>query len=92
MCSSDLVGEEFRLRLGEDELQSLITPVFKSPSRRHRETVTVSFAQVVRVRVTVAHEVVEPCDRSAVLIRERHRGRGRATGARTVSGHVQNGN
>jgi hypothetical protein len=41
------------------------------------------------VGITLAHEVVEPCDGTAVLIREGHRCRCCATGARTVTGHVK---
>lgn len=86
----ETVSEESVARVGEDELQRLVPTVFESPSGGHGETFAMALAQVVRMRIALTHEVVEPRNGTAVLVREGHRCRCCATGARTVTGHVKN--
>ena len=87
--AAETLAEETVGRLGKHELKCLMAAVLETPTRWHRKPLAMAFTQVVGVRVSLASEVVEPRDRTAVLVGEGHRSRCSATGARAVTCHVK---
>ena len=72
---------------GQHHAEAVAT-VFQTPTARRCESLTVTLAEIVRMRIGRIGEVVDPHGRSRVLVRQRHRRRVVATGTRTATAHV----
>jgi hypothetical protein len=59
--ASEAIAEELSRCVGEDKLQWLVPPIFETPTRWHCEPLAMALAQVVRMGVALANEIVEPC-------------------------------
>ena len=70
-----------------DQAETIAT-IFHSPSARNRKPPTVLFAQVVRMRVTILREIINPDQCTTVLIGQRHRRIFFAHRTGTLTSHV----
>lgn len=71
---------------GEHELAAR-TPIFQTPTVRHRQTGAVAMAQIVRVRIAFGGEVVEPYRGARVLVGEGNEGWFGTSRPRTLALH-----
>jgi hypothetical protein len=73
-----------------DNQSESIATIFQTPTTRNRKPATMHFAQVVRMRIDLLGEVINPNQSPTVLVRQ---GQGRimlAGRTRTLTGHVTN--